>query len=344
MEGYSVNRKIFLLIVLMLTFASVSFAASPSDWAVKEVEKAKKQEIVPSSIEGRYQENITRSEYVEIAMELLDEEIDILEEEPFSDISDHPKKDLLIKAYNAGIIDGYGDGTFKPGNEISREEIAALVVKFLKVAKDTDNIEAVNTYEYKDNSAIAEWAKAYIDYCYENNILKGVDELTIQPKGNATIEQSIIIMYRLGMNKGIIEPKELDSLNASFNKDFVYQIKSLIKLEGIEISEVDSKYITLEIDERHTIQIVQEDYGYDLYAQSSDLDSEKFKTALKTLITVITQEPKDHNIVDIVVTNLKDDPDQEINTEISNEDVLHGTSTLINDENYIYTFSISLTK
>lgn len=44
-----------------------------------------------------------------------------------NDISDHWAKDKISQWVNKGIVSGYGDGTFKPDNNITRAEFMALV-------------------------------------------------------------------------------------------------------------------------------------------------------------------------------------------------------------------------
>jgi len=48
---------------------------------------------------------------------------------PLIDIADSYAKEQIIELYKAGIISGYADNTFKPENNITRGEIAALLFK-----------------------------------------------------------------------------------------------------------------------------------------------------------------------------------------------------------------------
>ncbi len=51
---------------------------------------------------------------------------------PFSDIADHWAKDDIIKLYDAGLVSGYPDGTFKPYHFVTRAEMASVIRKLLE--------------------------------------------------------------------------------------------------------------------------------------------------------------------------------------------------------------------
>ncbi len=53
-------------------------------------------------------------------------------EEIFSDIAglSEDEQDLIIYAYELGIVNGYDDGTFKPEREMNRAEVASIIYKF----------------------------------------------------------------------------------------------------------------------------------------------------------------------------------------------------------------------
>ncbi len=196
-----------VIIILSNTMAFAEAGDTPSSWAKQEVQLAIENDLVPVDLTSKYSKAITRSEYTLLALKTVErngQDIQVDDPEPFNDIEGHKYEDELIKAYNAGIISGYGNGLFKPDNKITREEIAALVVKLLKQLDEEKEIEVNNTYEYVDKDEISDWAKEYVDYCYENEILNGIAELEIAPKGQATREQSIMLLYRLAKNEDIL--------------------------------------------------------------------------------------------------------------------------------------------
>ena len=69
--------------------------------------------------------NITRAEFATIAVRFFEATYD--GEDLFSDIAGHWAQDYINEAANAGIVDGYPDGTFRPQQLITRAEAMTMV-------------------------------------------------------------------------------------------------------------------------------------------------------------------------------------------------------------------------
>ena len=73
-------------------------------------------------------------------------------ESPFSDT----KNIEVSKAYKLGIVSGYEDKTFRPKNPITRQDIAVIILRSLKLLEPsldttiypTDNKEGIKDYAY----------------------------------------------------------------------------------------------------------------------------------------------------------------------------------------------------
>ncbi len=190
---------------------NVNATGVPSNWAVAEVEAAMAGGLVPQELRDGFKETITRAEYVLLALEILEDagiDVPIVFNYPFEDIRGHVYEKQLVKAYNTKLIDGYDDQSFKPDKLINREEIATLIVNLVKVLEPGEVIGGSEEYTYSDESKISGWARVYVDYCYANQIIKGIgkDALLIDiidPLGNTTIEQAIVLIYRLAVEKDI---------------------------------------------------------------------------------------------------------------------------------------------
>ncbi|MDO5712820.1 MAG: 5'-nucleotidase C-terminal domain-containing protein [Tissierellia bacterium] len=82
------------------------------------------------------------------------------------------------------IVKGYEDGTFKPGQEVTREEMAVMIARYLGYKEVP--VKDVKPQEFKDADKIADWAKESIDHCVNAGILNGREDGTFDPKGNGT--------------------------------------------------------------------------------------------------------------------------------------------------------------
>jgi len=79
----------------------------------------------------------------------------------FSDITDQRVSEAVDKLVGFNIITGYEDGTFKPDNQITRAEFAAIVTRMKGVA-DNLSTDAVTGFSDLDNDSSRAWARPYV--------------------------------------------------------------------------------------------------------------------------------------------------------------------------------------
>lgn len=291
-----------------LAQASTDTKSQPSHWAEEEISEAIAKGLVPEELQTNYQSNIKRYEYVLLALKVFDKtgkQVNTENEKPFNDVLNHKYEQEIVRAYNAGIIKGDGKGNFFPDNYITRQEIASLVVNLLMRISPEKDFSVKNSYEYSDESEISDWAKYYIDYCFENKILTGYGNNVIDPKGNATIEQSIALLYRLAKNEGLIDeqaeesekvegirgPVKIEELSQERIEAFVGEynaetfdiIKKTAENENVEITSFWDKSATLLVKE-NTISLNSPDFEKNIFALVHDINDELFLETFKKLI------------------------------------------------------------
>ena len=190
-------RKIlFLLLIFTLVIGSSQAFAAPSNWAVSEVESARENNLVPVNLLNDYQTQITREEFSEMAVmlyEALSGEIARNQSQnPFTDTS-NPE---VLKAYDLGIVKGFGDGTFRPDRTITREEIAALLFRTLEKV-DSTITKGTYTIGFSDRAQISIWFRNEVGFMSKNGIINGIGSNTFAPKLETTREQAIALVVRL---------------------------------------------------------------------------------------------------------------------------------------------------
>lgn len=209
-------RVISIIITLLLTLSFSVNAANPSEWAIDDIELVDSIGLIFDGTLTNYGESITRAEYGYIIYQLYE----YLSGKPISLIIEPNKAtsfddtdDLRLTALKgAGLINGYPDGTYKPGNLISREEIMVLYVRLLeKLGYELDGKEV----EFNDHSLISDWAMASVIKCYNHGYVKGVGNQKINPKGSATVEESLVVMNRIIQDESIVNREVKASRNAS---------------------------------------------------------------------------------------------------------------------------------
>ena len=100
-------------------------------------------------------------------------------------------------AMENGIVGGFEDGSFRPGDSMTREQMA----KAIAVYTDASGIRLprVNDapYEFADEEAVAEWAKGYVDILRTSGIVGGDQNGNFNPKNSITRAEAAKIIVNL---------------------------------------------------------------------------------------------------------------------------------------------------
>lgn len=170
--------------------------SSASDWAEPEIQEAYDLELTTDTILNQFNRNITREEFCEIAVKLYEalsgkEALPAIEN-PFTDTTNT----MALKAFELGIIKGTSETTFSPNSPITRQEICVMIYRTLKADNSALNMDTIGVSAFSDESSIASWAIDAVKYANKNSIMKGTGNNIINPLGNTTREQAIVLMKR----------------------------------------------------------------------------------------------------------------------------------------------------
>lgn len=356
-------KKIFGLFLGLVLTVNVSFVANasedaPTDWAVKEVEAAIVRNMVPTELTTAYQTDIKRYEYVLLAVELLELQnthVNIVRQYPFSDIYDHPYEDEIVLAYNAGIVEGDGNGKFRPDDFITRQEIATLVVNLVKALEGVDELDIPVKYTYADIDDISGWALPNIHYCYNNKIMQGIGEDSmgrdiISPKGNATREQAIILVYRLSNSLGLFDDIDLGMIKLStyddfqvsgqepteivvestiindfakvFGVQFALKVLELSETDTIHVREMTENYVSLDFGNEGLISVSKTESKIDLRLDLFELSATSIVDQFNTLSKILyTSETLESSIIR-GINSFETDDNYVFNEELSDKEYL----------------------
>ncbi len=92
----------------------------------------------------------------------------------FSDVDAHEYYALAIQwAKQAGVVNGYGDGTFNPLKQITREEFASMLANFAKSLGDDVTVENADKVldAFADANTVSDWAESNVAWAVENGIM-----------------------------------------------------------------------------------------------------------------------------------------------------------------------------
>ena len=107
--------------------------------------------------------------------------------------------DAVYWARITGVATGYGDGTFQPGNSITRQEFAQMLYNYAKY-KGYDLSAEGGLSTFPDANSIADWAEAAMRWANGNELINGHDDGTLEPGGTATRAQAASILMQFDQN------------------------------------------------------------------------------------------------------------------------------------------------
>jgi len=134
-------------------------------------------------------ENITRAEFIKILVCVKNVNL-VYEKSEFSDVAEDAwYAPYVNSAYVNNITSGYDDGTFKPNQKITREDMATMIFRMAGY-QDTEE-----TPSFNDAESISSYAKSAVAVLNKMGIVNGMDANNFAPKNSATRAQAAQIIY-----------------------------------------------------------------------------------------------------------------------------------------------------
>ena len=168
-------------------------------WAYGAVEYLYGKGAVTGYADGSFKadENVTRAEFVTMAVKLFGMESAEGAEMNFTDVSDKDWFYETVKtAASGGLILGDADGSFRPGEKITRQEIAVILNRYIE--KTGKNLKKVNSATvFEDADEIANWAFESIARLQRSGIVNGTSDGSFKPNNNASRAETAAMLYRL---------------------------------------------------------------------------------------------------------------------------------------------------
>lgn len=121
------------------------------------------------------------------------------QEAAFGDVArDAYYKKAVDWAAENGIVMGISDTAFAPNDNITREQIAAILHRYAKhKGYDVSVGEDTNILSYSDYESISEYAIEALQWTAGSGIMSGRTDSTLDPKENATRAETAAVLQRL---------------------------------------------------------------------------------------------------------------------------------------------------
>ena len=177
-----------------------SFWASPYIWRLSELG------VVNGVEEHRFapRELVTRGSFVTILGRLKGVDTQEYWEIPFTDVSAEDWYGPYVAwAAEYGVTLGFDDGSFRPGDNISREQMAVMLYRYIQAGNLSLSAEA--KADFADETAISDWALEAVNALRDAGLMNGRGENRFEPRGTATRAEICAVVYRLAEMTGALE-------------------------------------------------------------------------------------------------------------------------------------------
>lgn len=192
-----------LSVVMVFSMGTAVFAQSePSDWAVNEVDYSAAEFLKAATGELDYAKEITREEFAIVALylyaSLSDMELpEMSVENPFVDCNNP----LVVAAYGLGLVKGVSDNEFNPTAPVTREQICVMLTRICQSLVRDFSMDKIALYlpeltSFADGEEVSDWAEDSVKLMVLAGLIKGTDENKINPQGNCTVQEALIIAKR----------------------------------------------------------------------------------------------------------------------------------------------------
>ncbi|MEW9701976.1 S-layer homology domain-containing protein [Paenibacillus sp. SI8] len=170
-------------------------------WARKEIEQLSEKQIIDGMDDNSFQpdSNMTRAQFVTLLSKALKLRSQVSTRD-FTDIKDSSwYKDSVYAAYEAHIVNGVSDHAFAPEANITREQMAVMMVNaYLQATgKKLEELPVMQGVAYTDDGVISDWAKSYVKAATGLNLMNGANEGEFAPQENTSRAQAAVVIYRL---------------------------------------------------------------------------------------------------------------------------------------------------
>ena len=107
----------------------------------------------------------------------------------FADTTGHWAAEYIGKLAARGIVNGMGNNLYMPESSLTRAQFLAMLAKTIYGLDITQTVPTGFT-----DVTEADWYYYYVNWGYENGIVKGLDNTTFAPNANITREQMAIML------------------------------------------------------------------------------------------------------------------------------------------------------
>ena len=165
----------------------------PGAWYFNAVEEAAELGLFEGDNNGYFNpsKNITRAEFAVVMSKALGADLSSYSGSDFTDVKE---KDwfapVVAWAKDSGVMQGDGNGRFRPNAPITRQEMCVVICQTLTEKK------GVGSFRFSDDSKISSWAKEAVYECYAQGLVQGDNNGNFLPKDNTRRCEAAVVFNK----------------------------------------------------------------------------------------------------------------------------------------------------
>ncbi|MGN7493736.1 S-layer homology domain-containing protein [Paenibacillus sp. SAF-054] len=205
---YSLSNSTYAVIRHSVTFNDVT-----AQWAKDAVDDLGSRMVVSGDVNSLFRpdHDITRAEFAAILVRGLGLKAESGAESPFSDVKpDAWYNGAVPTAHTYHLINGFGDGTFRPADNMTREQAMAIIANAMNLTglKDqllSSQVEDELLKSFVDENNISVWARDGISAAIQAGIVSGRGGKELAPKAFITRAEAAVMVQKLLRESKLID-------------------------------------------------------------------------------------------------------------------------------------------
>lgn len=185
------------------TFSDIS-----NHWAQADIELLASKLVVNGITDTLFapESNITRAEFAA----LLVRSLGLNPDTAAASFTDVKAGDWYAGAVGAAVqaklVEGFQDHSFKPGDTITREQMAVMISRAITAAGKANGTAGgqVKQSVFKDQADISSWAQGAVAQAVQADIITGMTPTSFVPEAKASRAQAVVMLTRLLKYTGFI--------------------------------------------------------------------------------------------------------------------------------------------
>ncbi len=148
----------------------------------------------------------------------------------FSDVTDTEMAEAVEVLSGLGIVDGYSDGSYHPGDSLTRAQFCKLAVL---AEGHGDQVSGSSYRTLFSDVPGTNWAAPYINLAYQEGLVSGYGDGTFGPEDPVTLGQAVtIVLHLMGYSD--------DDIGPFWPQDYMSKAEALGLTDGISKSSGQS--------------------------------------------------------------------------------------------------------